>query len=105
MMQGLFKDFVHTTMPPQRTDVERSEPTLPIKQRLYEAQDGNCNGCGHEYLIKDFEIDHVDAKVKREVAIITKIISYYAPIATAPKATSQWNIYLPKLQKLKKQGR
>ncbi len=61
---GLFKDFVHTTIPPQRTDVERIEPTLPIKKRLYEAQDGCCNGCGHEYLIKDFEIDHVIPKSK-----------------------------------------
>ncbi len=61
---GLFKDFVHTATPPQRTDVERSEPTLPIKQRLYSEQDGHCNGCLTEYQIKDFEIDHVIPKSK-----------------------------------------
>ncbi|MCH9844915.1 MAG: HNH endonuclease [Alphaproteobacteria bacterium] len=61
---GMFSDFVHTTIPPQRTDVERIEPTLPIKQRLYQQQDGHCNGCLTEYQIKDFEIDHIIPKSK-----------------------------------------
>ncbi len=61
---GMFSDFVHTTTPPQRTDVERIEPTLPIKQRLYKEQEGHCNGCLTEYQIKDFEIDHIIPKSK-----------------------------------------
>ncbi|MCH9852621.1 MAG: HNH endonuclease [Alphaproteobacteria bacterium] len=61
---GMFSDFIHTITPPQRTDVERIEPTLPIKQRLYQQQDGHCNGCLTEYQIKDFEIDHIIPKSK-----------------------------------------
>ncbi len=61
---GMFSDFIHVTTPPQRTDVENIEPTLTIKKRLYQQQSGNCNGCGNEYLIKDFEIDHVVPKSK-----------------------------------------
>jgi len=31
---------------------------------LYIEQNGLCNGCGNEYLIKDFEIDHIIPETK-----------------------------------------
>ena len=61
---GMFSDFINTSTPPQRTDVEKIQPTIPIKERLYQEQGSDCNGCGHEYLIKDFEIDHIIPKSK-----------------------------------------
>ena len=56
---GLFKDFVNTTIVPQRTDVKYEPKSPSVKDRLYQEQNGLCNGCGNEYLIKDLEIDHI----------------------------------------------
>jgi site-specific DNA-methyltransferase (adenine-specific) len=61
---GLFKDFVNTTIVPQRTDITIEEPSQSVKERLYKKQEGKCNGCGNEYLMKDMEIDHIIPKAK-----------------------------------------
>jgi site-specific DNA-methyltransferase (adenine-specific) len=61
---GIFKDFVNTTIVPQRTDITIEEPSPSVKERLYKEQDGKCNGCGNNYLMKDMEIDHIVPKAK-----------------------------------------
>ena len=60
----LFRDFVHLTQPPTRTDVDRTAPTLPVKERLYKDQSGKCNGCQTDMEIRHFEIDHIVPKSK-----------------------------------------
>jgi site-specific DNA-methyltransferase (adenine-specific) len=61
---GLFKDFVSTEKVPQRTDVQTIEPTKSVKERLYEEQNGICNGCKVEFSIRNMEIDHIIPKSK-----------------------------------------
>ncbi|MDR0927873.1 MAG: HNH endonuclease [Ignavibacteria bacterium] len=61
---GMFKDFVATQLIPQRTDIQVVQPSQSIKERLYKQQNGKCNGCGNEYLMKDMEIDHIIPKAK-----------------------------------------
>ena len=62
---GLFSDFVHRTDIPKRTDIkEVSESSPSIKKRLFTEQQCKCKGCDNEYLIKDFEIDHIVPKSK-----------------------------------------
>jgi site-specific DNA-methyltransferase (adenine-specific) len=61
---GLFKDFVNTTIVPQRTDIYKVEPSKSIKERLYKEQNGLCNGCGIEFNIWNMEIDHIIPKSK-----------------------------------------
>lgn len=61
---GLFSDFIHSTEIPERTDIKKESPNLNIKERLFKEQKGNCNGCGNQYLIKDFHIDHIVPKAK-----------------------------------------
>ena len=56
--------FVHRTDIPQRTDIKREPPTLSVKERLYRQQKKRCNGCRHEYQVKDLEIDHIIPKSK-----------------------------------------
>ena len=62
---GLFKDFVHLTKPPVRTDVKiESAGSKDVKERLFNAQDGCCNGCQKEMEIWHFEVDHIIPKSK-----------------------------------------
>jgi site-specific DNA-methyltransferase (adenine-specific) len=61
---GLFKDFVNTTIVPQRTDIQIVEPTKSIKERLYKEQNCLCNGCKAQFEIKNLEIDHIIPKSK-----------------------------------------
>ena len=61
---GMFKDFVNTTIVPQRTDVTIAEPTKPIKESLYKKQKGFCNGCKAQFEIRNLEIDHIIPKSK-----------------------------------------
>ena len=56
---NMFKDFINTKLIPQRTDVSREPYSKEMKNRLYKEQDGICNGCGNEYLIKDLHKDHI----------------------------------------------
>ncbi len=61
---GLFSDFVHRTDVPERTDLKKEPPSMSIKEKLYQEQKNICNGCGNEYLLKDFHIDHITPKSK-----------------------------------------
>jgi site-specific DNA-methyltransferase (adenine-specific) len=61
---GLFKDLINTISIPQRTDITIVMPSQSVKERLYKEQNGKCNGCGNEYLMKDMEIDHIIPKAK-----------------------------------------
>ncbi|MDR0927936.1 MAG: HNH endonuclease [Ignavibacteria bacterium] len=61
---GMFKDFVATKLIPKRTDLTLEPPSQSVKERLYKEQNGCCNGCGNEYLMKDMEIDHIIPKAK-----------------------------------------
>jgi site-specific DNA-methyltransferase (adenine-specific) len=62
---AMFKDFIATKLVPKRTDVTyESSDSISVKERLYKAQKGLCNGCGKEYFIKDFEIDHIIPQAK-----------------------------------------
>jgi site-specific DNA-methyltransferase (adenine-specific) len=61
---GLFKDFVNIKDAPQRTDIQRIEPTISVKERLYIEQGCLCNACGTKFDIWNLEIDHIIPKSK-----------------------------------------
>jgi len=61
---GMFKDFVNTSIVPQRTDIQIVEPTKSVKERLYKKQNGLCNGCKTQFDIRNLEIDHIIPKSK-----------------------------------------
>ncbi|KAK3582197.1 hypothetical protein CHS0354_023733 [Potamilus streckersoni] len=61
---GLFKDFVHRTDIPQRTDLVIEPPSQSIKEKLFTAQRNCCNACGVEFEIRNLEIDHIIPKAK-----------------------------------------
>jgi 5-methylcytosine-specific restriction endonuclease McrA len=61
----LFSKFINLVEPPQRTDVERIEPSqINVKQRLFKQQNGHCNGCNVFLEIRLFEVDHIIPKAK-----------------------------------------
>jgi len=61
---GMFKDFINTKTPPQRTDIQKVEPIQSVKERLYKEQNSLCNACGTEFDIWNLEIDHIIPKSK-----------------------------------------
>ncbi len=61
---GFFKDFIHRKDMPLRTDILKETPNMDVKEKLFKEQEGLCNGCGNEYLMKDFHIDHIIPKAK-----------------------------------------
>jgi len=61
---GLFKDFINTTIVPQRTDIRKELPSVSVKERLYKEQNGLCNACGTHFDIRHLEIDHIIPKAK-----------------------------------------
>ncbi len=61
---GMFKDFLPTDKIPERDDIKLEKPSKPIKDRLFEKQEGLCNGCGTGFEIRHFEIDHIIPKSK-----------------------------------------
>ncbi|RLA08685.1 MAG: hypothetical protein DRQ51_01640 [Gammaproteobacteria bacterium] len=61
---GLFSNFIHRVDIPKRDDIKKELPSFSIKERLHKEQKGICKGCNHEYLIKDFHIDHIIPKAK-----------------------------------------
>jgi len=61
---GLFKDFVNTTIVPQRTDIKIELPSASVKERLYSGQNGFCNACKTKFDIWNLETDHIIPKSK-----------------------------------------
>ena len=61
---GLFKDFINTTIIPQRTDIEIELPSVSVKEQLYKEQNGLCNACGTKFEFRNLEIDHIIPKSK-----------------------------------------
>ncbi|MGU9962853.1 MAG: DNA methyltransferase [Candidatus Halichondribacter symbioticus] len=61
---GMFKDFLPTDKIPNRTDIKLEKPSKPIKDRLFEKQEGLCNGCAKSFDSVNFEIDHIIPKSK-----------------------------------------
>ena len=64
--QGLFRDIVHRTDIPQRTDlgVLPKYNSLANRRRLYGDQEGKCNWCRELFDIRYVEVDHIVAKSK-----------------------------------------
>jgi site-specific DNA-methyltransferase (adenine-specific) len=63
-IRNMFTDFMATEQIPQRTDVHYEPKSKSVKERLYKEQNGLCNGCGNEYLMKDLDIDHIIPEAK-----------------------------------------
>jgi DNA modification methylase len=62
---GLFKDFIHRTDIPKRTDIKTIQPdNKDIKHKLYKKQKKLCNGCSVEFQIINLEVDHIIPKSK-----------------------------------------
>jgi site-specific DNA-methyltransferase (adenine-specific) len=61
---GLFKDFINTTIVPQRTDIKIELPSVSVKERLYKEQNGLCNACKTKFDIWNLETDHIIPKAK-----------------------------------------
>jgi site-specific DNA-methyltransferase (adenine-specific) len=61
---GLFKDFMATDQIPKRSDIKEIPPSESVKQRLYKQQEGRCNACGHDFELRNLEIDHIVPKSK-----------------------------------------
>ena len=62
---GLFSDFIHLTKPPVRTDVKiESVSSKDVKERLFNAQNGRCNGCQDDLEIRHFHVDHIIPRSK-----------------------------------------
>ena len=62
---GLFRDFTHRADLPARTDVRKeSINSKSVKERLFKAQKGLCNGCRNKLDLRHLEVDHVVPKSK-----------------------------------------
>lgn len=61
---GIFRDFVHRTDVPKRTDIKEEPITLSIKERLFASQAGLCMGCKEPMEIWHLEVDHKIPKSK-----------------------------------------
>ena len=64
--QGLFRDIVHRTDLPQRTDLGRISAynSTANRKHLYGEQGGDCAGCGEPFQMQHLEVDHIIAVTK-----------------------------------------
>ncbi len=64
--QGLYKEIVHRTEIPIRTDLGAFPRynSLANKQQLYGMQGGYCAGCTVHFKPQNLEVDHIIARVK-----------------------------------------
>ena len=62
--ERVFTNFIYSTTPPKRTDVEEEKPSLAIENQLYVAQDGCCYGCCAAFEPRDLKIDYKVPKSK-----------------------------------------
>ena len=62
--QGLFRDIMHRTDVPQRTDIGKLPPynSAENKRKLYGHQEGNCAGCNTHFEARHLEVDHIIAR-------------------------------------------
>ncbi len=64
--QGLWRNIVHRTDIPQRTDIgdiPRYNSTVN-RQTLYGQQAGDCAGCGTHFELRNLEVDHIIAQAR-----------------------------------------
>ena len=64
--QGLWRDIIHRTDIPQRTDIGDIPPynSKGNRQRLYGEQEGNCAGCNTHFEARNLTVDHIIARSK-----------------------------------------
>ena len=64
--QGLFRDIIHRTDLPKRTDLGTPPPynCTANRQHLYGTQSGNCAGCRTHFEARHLEVDHIIAVAK-----------------------------------------
>ena len=56
---GLFTNFVHTDITPVRTDIKTVQlDKNSTKQKMYDEQEGKCNGCLVDFPLRNLTIDH-----------------------------------------------
>ena len=62
--QGLWRNIVHRTDIPQRTDLGKLPPyNCPAnRETLYGQQGGDCNGCGEHFRLRNLDVDHIIAR-------------------------------------------
>ena len=62
--QGFFRNIVHRTDIPMRTDLGRLPHPQTHKATLYGHQGGDCAGCGEHFKPQHLEVDHIVARSK-----------------------------------------
>ncbi len=62
--QGLFRDIVHRTDIPQRTDLGKLPAPRTHRRALYGTQGGFCAGCREHFQPRHLEVDHIIARAK-----------------------------------------
>ena len=64
--QGLFRDIIHRTDIPQRTDLGKLLPynSAANRKTLYGEQGGSCAGCNEHFKPRHLEVDHIIAVAK-----------------------------------------
>ena len=64
--QGLFRDIIHRSDVPQRTDLGKllSYNSAVNRKHLYGEQGGSCAGCGEHFKPQHLEVDHIIAVAK-----------------------------------------
>ncbi len=59
--QGLWRNIIHRTDIPKRTDIGKLPPynSQSNRQKLYGIQEGNCAGCNTHFETRHLEVDHI----------------------------------------------
>ena len=62
--QGMFRDIVHRTDLPLRTDLGKVLKPVDNRKGLYGEQEGFCAGCGEHFESRHLEVDHIISRSK-----------------------------------------
>ena len=64
--QGLWRNIIHRTDVPKRTDIGKLLPynSQANRQKLYGIQGGNCAGCKTHFETRHLEVDHIISRAK-----------------------------------------
>ena len=64
--QGLWRNIIHRTDIPNRTDIGKLPPynSQANRHKLYGIQEGNCAGCKTHFEARHLEIDHIISRAK-----------------------------------------